>query len=96
VALTKIDIVEKIHNELGFTKMESSDIFESLLSLIKATLKAGEDIKISGFGNFEVKQKKDRKGRNPATGEDLIIEARRIISFKPSNKLKTRLNELNQ
>jgi integration host factor subunit alpha len=95
VALTKIDIVEKIHNKLDFAKKESSDIFESLLSLIKTTLKAGEDIRISGFGNFEVKQKKDRKGRNPATGEDLTIEARRIISFKPSNKLKTRLNELN-
>jgi integration host factor subunit alpha len=93
VALTKIDIVEKIHNELDFTKKESSDIFESVLSLIKSTLEAGEDIKISGFGNFEVKQKKDRKGRNPATGEDLTIEARRIISFKPSNKLKIRIND---
>jgi integration host factor subunit alpha len=95
VALTKIDIAEKIHDELEFTKKESIDILESFISLMKDTLKAGEDIKVSGFGNFEIKQKKDRIGRNPQTGESMTITSRRILTFKPSGKLRTAINDAN-
>ncbi len=95
MALTKIDIAEKIHDELEFTKKESIDILESFISLMKDTLKAGEDIKVSGFGNFEIKQKKDRIGRNPQTGESMTITSRRILTFKPSGKLRTAINDAN-
>ncbi len=95
MALTKIDIAEKIHDELEFTKKESMDLLESFISLMKDTLKAGEDIKVSGFGNFEIKQKKDRIGRNPQTGESMTITSRRILSFKPSGKLRTAINDAN-
>lgn len=91
--MTKIEIVEKIHNELDFSKKDSSDLLEAVLSIMKQTFGAGEDIKISGFGKFEVKQKKDRRGRNPATGEALNIEARRILTFKPSTLLKQAINK---
>ena len=87
MTLTKADIVEKIHNQLEYSKGESQDIVESVLSILKHTLGAGEDVKISGFGKFEIKQKKDRRGRNPQTGEDLTIEARQILAFKPSSSI---------
>jgi integration host factor subunit alpha len=90
--MTKIEIVERIHNELDFTKRESSDLLETVFAIMKETLGAGEDIKISGFGKFEVKQKKDRRGRNPQTGEAITIESRRILTFKPSTILKTAIN----
>lgn len=90
--MTKADIVEKVANKLGFTKRESQDLVESVFSLLKSTLESGENIKISGFGKFEVKQKKDRRGRNPQTGESITIEARRILSFKPSTLLRTAVN----
>ena len=90
--MTKIEIVEKIRTELDFSKKDSADMLETVLSIMKATLVAGEDIKISGFGKFEVKQKKDRKGRNPHTGEAITIEARRILNFKPSMLLKQAIN----
>ena len=91
--MTKADITERIHSELGFSKKESIELLESVLSLMKSTLESGEKIKISGFGNFEVKQKKDRKGRNPQTGEAMTIVARKITSFKPSAILKDKINE---
>ena len=90
--MTKIEIVEKIRTELDFSKKDSADMLETVLSIMKATLVAGEDIKISGFGKFEVKLKKDRKGRNPHTGEAITIEARRILNFKPSMLLKQAIN----
>lgn len=95
MALTKIDIVEKIINQMEISKRDSVDLVESVLSILKSTLGAGEKIKIAGFGTFEVKQKKDRRGRNPQTGEAIIIDARRILTYKPSNLLKTRINEQN-
>jgi integration host factor subunit alpha len=95
MALTKIDIVEKIHQQMAFSKKDSADLVESILSIMKSTLGTGEKIKIAGFGTFEVKQKKDRRGRNPQTGEAIIIDARRILTYKPSNLLKTRINEQN-
>jgi len=93
--MTKADIVEKVNNQFGLSKKESSDLVESVLALIKSTLESGEDVKIAGFGKFEVKQKKARKGRNPSTGETITIDARRILSFKASSVLKERINRQN-
>ena len=92
--MTKADIVERVSERIGVTKKESQDLVESVLSLLKNTLEAGEDVKISGFGKFEVKQKKDRRGRNPQTGEAITIEARHILSFKPSTLLKAAINRV--
>lgn len=92
MTLTKTQITESIRQELGFPKNESSDIVESLLEIIKNTLENGEDVMISGFGKFCVTEKKERKGRNPATGEDMILPKRRIVTFKCSGKLKERIN----
>jgi len=86
--MTKADIVEKVAEQCGISKKDSIDMVESVFSVLKTTLENGEDIKISGFGKFEVKTKHERKGRNPQTGESIIIDARRILSFKPSNILK--------
>jgi integration host factor subunit alpha len=91
--MTKADIAERIQSQIGFTRKDSQDLLESVLSLIKTTLETGEDVKISGFGKFEVKQKKDRRGRNPQTGETITITSRRILSFKPSTVLKAAINQ---
>lgn len=90
--MTKADITERIQLNTGMTKKESLEILEGFFSIMKKTLEAGEKIKVSGFGNFEVKQKKDRTGRNPQTGESITIEARRILVFKPSAILKSAVN----
>ena len=91
--MTKADIFEKVSTKLGLSKKESSELVEAVFSLIKNTLESGEKLKIAGFGNFEVKPKADRRGRNPQTGETITIEARRILTFKPSNVLKTAINK---
>lgn len=91
--MTKADIFEKVSENLGLTKKESAEMVETVFSLIKSTLESGEKLKIAGFGNFEVKQKADRRGRNPQTGETITIEARRILTFKPSNLLKSAINK---
>ena len=90
--MTKADIVEAVSSKCGFSKKESSDLVEGVFLLIKGCLESGEDLKISGFGKFEVKQKKRRRGRNPQTGETLEISARRVLSFKPSQILKSAVN----
>jgi len=95
MALTKIDIVEKIHNQMEISKKDAVDLVECVLAILKSTLGTGEKIKIAGFGTFEVKQKKDRTGRNPQTGEAITIDARRILTYKPSNLLKARINGQN-
>jgi integration host factor subunit alpha len=92
--MTKADLVERIQANTSFTKKDSAEMLESVFSIIKNTLEAGEKIKIAGFGNFEVKQKKDRKGRNPQTGESITIEARKVLSFKPSTLLRQKLNAI--
>ncbi|MDX2452512.1 integration host factor subunit alpha [Desulfosarcina sp.] len=92
MALTKHDIVEQVCNGLGFPKIQSSEITESLLKIIKSTLASGDDVLVSGFGKFCVKEKRERKGRNPATGEDAILPARRVVTFKCSGKLRERVN----
>jgi integration host factor subunit alpha len=91
MALTKSDIVATVH-ELGFTKKKSVDIIEALLEIIKSNLEKSEDVLISGFGKFCVKHKKQRRGRNPATGDDLILRQRRVITFKCSGKLRNKIN----
>jgi integration host factor subunit alpha len=90
--MTKTDIAERIHLKSGLKKNESNMLLESVLSIMKDALESGEDIKIAGFGKFAVKKKKDRKGRNPQTGESITIEARQILTFKPSAILKEKIN----
>lgn len=93
MALTKHDIVEQVCSGLGFPKTESVEITESLLEIIKSSLESGEDVLVSGFGKFCVKEKNERKGRNPATGETLMLKPRRVVTFKSSGKLRKRVNE---
>jgi integration host factor subunit alpha len=91
MALTKNDIVASVH-ELGFTKKKSVEIIETLLEIMKSTLEKNEDVLISGFGKFCVKQKQQRRGRNPATGADLILKERKVVTFKCSGKLRDKIN----
>lgn len=91
MALTKNDIVAKV-NDLGFTKKKSIETVESLLEIIKDTLETGDDVLVSGFGKFCVKEKKKRRGRNPATGSDLILRERKVVTFKCSGKLRNKIN----
>ena len=90
-SLTKADIISQIQTENGYTLNRSADIVETLLEIIKHTLESGEDVLISGFGKFQVKDKGERKGRNPATGDDLILPARRVVTFKCSGRLRERI-----
>jgi integration host factor subunit alpha len=90
--MTKKEIAEKIHADTGMSKKESIEVMEAVFSIMKNTLEAGENLKISGFGSFVVKQKNDRRGRNPQTGETITIEARRVLTFKPSNLLRDAVN----
>lgn len=91
MALTKSDIVARVHG-LGFTKKKSVETIESLLEIIKTTLEKGEDVLISGFGKFCVKNKMERRGRNPATGSDLVLRKRKVVTFKCSGKLRDKIN----
>ena len=92
MALTKAQIVESVHNQTGFPKNRSLEIVETLLEIIKGTLASGEDVLVSGFGRFCVKEKKERKGRNPVTGEDMMMAPRKVVTFKCSGKLRKRVN----
>jgi integration host factor subunit alpha len=91
MALTKHEIINKV-NEMGFTKKKSTEVIESLLETIKASLADGEDVLVSGFGKFCVRQKGSRRGRNPATGEDLMLRRRKVVTFKCSGKLRDKIN----
>ncbi len=90
--MTKADIVEKIYEKVGFSKKESAELVELVFDIMKNTLESGDKIKIAGFGNFVVKEKADRRGRNPQTGEEIVITARKILTFKPSQVLKASIN----
>lgn len=90
--MTKAEIVEKIYEKVGFSKRESADIVDTVFELIKDTLAEGEKIKISGFGNFVVRSKRERIGRNPHTREAITITARKVVTFKASQILKTAVN----
>ena len=90
--MTKADIVEIMHARLGFSKKEGADLVDLVFDIVKDTLAGGEKIKISGFGNFEVRRKHSRAGRNPQTGEIIEISARHVLTFKPSQVLRQALN----
>ena len=92
MTLTKADLIDSVFNQTDLQKQESTPIVESLLEIIKRTLESGEDVLISGFGEFSVKDKEERKGRNPATGEDLMLAPRRVVTFKCSGVLVDKMN----
>ena len=90
--MTKAEIAEKIREKTGITSKEATELIEAALSIIKDTLASGETLKIFGFGSFVVKKKNDRRGRNPQTGEAIMISARSILAYKPSKLLRDELN----
>lgn len=90
--MTKADIVEKVYQKIGFSKKEASELVELVFDTLKTQLQTGEKVKISGFGNFLVRGKNQRVGRNPQTGEQIMIDARRVLTFRPSQVLKAMLN----
>ena len=92
MTLTKANIVDAIHNDLGFPKNRSAEFIEILLEQIKSTLEKGEDVLISGFGKFCVKNKKERRGRNPATGDDMMLSKRQVVTFRCSHLLREKIN----
>ena len=92
MSLTKIDITESIREKFGLPKKDCARIVESLFDIIKDDLNIGDDVMISGFGKWTVKAKKERKGRNPKTGKAMTIAARRVVTFKPSNVLRDKVN----
>lgn len=92
MALTKTEIVETISEKLDLKPTQAKDTIENLLEILKPTLASGEDIMISGFGKFLVAEKAPRKGRNPATGQDMVLAKRRVVTFKCSGGLRDRIN----
>ena len=92
MTLTKAKIVDTINEDLGFPKNKSSELLEILLELMKNALEKGEDVLISGFGKFCVKEKKQRRGRNPATGNDMLLDQRRVVTFRCSHLLRDKIN----
>ena len=90
--MTKAEIIKAVNEKIGFSKRDSAEIVELVFDTMKETLEHGQKIKISGFGNFVVREKKPRIGRNPQTGEEIEISARRVLTFKPSQVLKNALN----
>ncbi len=92
MTLTKAMIVDAIHEQLGYPKNKSAELLETLLELMKNTLEKGEDVLISGFGKFCVKAKNQRRGRNPATGADMLLDQRRVVTFRCSHLLREKIN----
>ena len=90
-SLTKADLAEKLYEELGFNKREAKELVELFFEEIRNSLEANEQVKLSGFGNFDLRDKKQRPGRNPKTGEEIPITARRVVTFRPGQKLKARV-----
>ncbi len=90
--MTKADLIEAVYMKVGLPKRESAQLVETVFEILKGTLEQGEKVKISGFGNFVVREKKSRMGRNPQTGEGIEITARRVLTFQPSQILKTKMN----
>lgn len=93
MTLTKADIVDTITERLGYSKVKSSETVETVLEIIKRSLESGDDVLISGFGKLCVKDKAARKGRNPATGQDLMLSKRRVVTFKSSTILRNKVND---
>lgn len=92
MTLTKKDLKDLISNQLNLPKIKSNTVIETIIETIKDTLESGEDVTLSGFGKFGVKKKNERRGRNPATGEEIIIESRRVVTFHCSDVLKNKIN----
>ena len=90
--MTKVDIVSSVYEKVGFSKKEAVRVVETIFDILKEALERGEKVKISGFGNFIVRSKRTRRGRNPQTGDDIEISSRKILTFKPSQVLKNELN----
>ena len=93
--VTKADIIEHLHNDLGLNKSECKILVEDFFQEIKTSLINNEEVKLSGFGNFELLNKKARPGRNPKTGEDVTISARRVVTFRAGNKLRKKISSFN-
>jgi|TARA_Y100000034_G_C6596565_1_gene259363 integration host factor subunit alpha len=91
MALTKAEIAEHLFEKVGLNKVDAKDLVEDFFEKVRSTLENGEQVKLSGFGNFELREKKSRPGRNPKTGEDIPISARRVVTFRPGQKLKARV-----
>ncbi|MBU3825117.1 MAG: integration host factor subunit alpha [Candidatus Oceanisphaera merdipullorum] len=94
MALTKADLAEHLFTDLGLSKRDAKEMVESFFEEIRVALEQGEQVKISGFGNFELRNKSERPGRNPKTGEDIPISARRVVTFRPGQKLKARVENI--
>jgi integration host factor subunit alpha len=91
MALTKADMAEKLYEELGLNKREAKEVVEMFFEEVRAALESGNQVKLSGFGNFDLRDKNKRPGRNPKTGEEIPITARRVVTFRPGQKLKARV-----
>jgi integration host factor subunit alpha len=91
MALTKADLAEQLFDELGLNKREAKELVENFFEEIRGALEAGQQVKLSGFGNFDLREKKQRPGRNPKTGEEIPISPRRVVTFRPGQKLKARV-----
>ena len=94
MALTKADIINEVMNENGYSRPQATDTIEALLAIIKKTLASGEDVLVSGFGKFCVKQKAKRRGRNPATGDDMMLRPRKVVTFTCSGILRDKINSV--
>jgi len=92
MTLTKANIVKAVTEQIGYPKNQSFEIIETLLEIMKRTLESGEDVLVSGFGKFCVKQKQGRRGRNPATGEDMMLDPKRVVTFRCSRQLRDKIN----
>ncbi|REH36806.1 integration host factor subunit alpha [Paraperlucidibaca baekdonensis] len=92
-ALTKADMVDRLFDELGLNKREAKELVEQFFEEVSQSLADGQFVKLSGFGNFELRDKRQRPGRNPKTGEEIPISARRVVTFRPGQKLKQRVDE---
>ncbi len=90
--LTKADIIQNINQQLGFPQKKSNEVVEQLIEIIKSNLASGDEVLVSGFGKFCVNDKKERRGRNPATGDSMILRPRRVVTFKCSGKLRRKVN----
>ncbi len=96
MALTKAELAEQLFEEVGLSKRDAKDMVELFFEEIRETLESDEQVKLSGFGNFDLRHKSERPGRNPKTGEDIPILARKVVTFRPGQKLKNRVEEGNK
>ena len=91
MSLTKADIADRLFEEVGLNKREAKEFVDAYFETIRAALEEGDNVKLSGFGNFQLREKKQRPGRNPKTGEEIPISARRVVTFRPGQKLRSRV-----